>query len=155
MTASARVLDRLRRARRPMRLVGASGQLGYGIPTPALEAAIAREPDLIGADMGSIDIGPTYLGKGEMATAPAATRRDLRKLLLGGAQAGRSAGDRLGRLGRRAPASGRHARHRPRHRPRRRTAFPPGRAARRHGPRRCCTARSPPAACIRSTGCRR
>jgi hypothetical protein len=33
--------------------------------------------------MGSIDIGPTYLGKGEMATAPAATRRDLRKALLG------------------------------------------------------------------------
>ena len=66
-----------------MRLVGASGQLGYGIPTPAFEAALARAPDLIGADMGSIDIGPTYLGKGEMATAPAATRRDLRKLLRG------------------------------------------------------------------------
>mgnify|MGYP006947918904 CR=1 FL=1 len=27
--------------------------------------------------MGSIDIGPTYLGKGEMATAPESTRRDL------------------------------------------------------------------------------
>ncbi len=81
MTASLRVLDALRAARRPMRLVGASGQLGYGVPTPALEAAIARRPDMIGADMGSIDIGPTYLGKGEMATAPAATRRDLRKLL--------------------------------------------------------------------------
>lgn len=82
MTASARVLDAIRRARRPMRLVGASGQLGYGVPTPALEAAIARGPDMIGADMGSIDIGPTYLGNGEMATAPAATRRDLRKLLV-------------------------------------------------------------------------
>ena len=83
MTASARVLDELRRKRRPMRLVGASGQLGYGVPTPAFEAALARQPDLIGADMGSIDIGPTYLGKGEMATAPVATRRDLRKLLHG------------------------------------------------------------------------
>jgi hypothetical protein len=83
VTASARVLDDIRRARRPMRLVGASGQLGYGVPTPAFEAALARAPDMIGADMGSIDIGPTYLGKGEMATAPAATRRDLRKLLLG------------------------------------------------------------------------
>jgi hypothetical protein len=31
--------------------------------------------------MGSIDIGPTYLGKGEMATAPEATRRDLRRVL--------------------------------------------------------------------------
>ncbi|HEY3848331.1 MAG TPA: hypothetical protein VGL95_14590, partial [Acetobacteraceae bacterium] len=83
MSASVRVLDALRRARRPMRLVGASGQLGYGVPTPAFEAALAREPDLIGADMGSIDIGPTYLGKGEMATSPEATRRDLRRVLLG------------------------------------------------------------------------
>lgn len=64
-------------------MLGASGQLGYGIPSAALEAGLARQPDLIGADMGSIDIGPAYLGKGEMATAAAATRRDLRKLLLG------------------------------------------------------------------------
>jgi hypothetical protein len=78
MSASGRVLDEIRSQRRPMWLVGASGQLGYGIPQFAFDAALARQPDLIGADMGSIDIGPTYLGKGEMATAPAATRRDLR-----------------------------------------------------------------------------
>lgn len=83
MSASGRVLAELRRNRRPMRLVGASGQLGYGIPTPAFNAALARKPDLIGCDMGSIDIGPTYLGKGEMATSPEATRRDLRKVLHG------------------------------------------------------------------------
>ena len=53
-----------------MRFLGASGQLGYGIPTPAFNAGLARKPDLIGCDMGSIDIGPTYLGKGELATAP-------------------------------------------------------------------------------------
>ena len=62
--------------------MGASGQLGYGIPTPGFNAGLARKPDLIGCDMGSIDIGPTYLGKGEMATSPEATRRDLRKVLL-------------------------------------------------------------------------
>lgn len=83
MSASSRVLEDVKARRRKLRIVGASGQLGYGIPTPAFEAALARKPDLIGADMGSIDIGPTYLGRGEMATAPAATRRDLRKLLLG------------------------------------------------------------------------
>jgi hypothetical protein len=83
MRASGRILDAVRRERRAMRLLGASGQLGYGIPTPAFNAGLARRPDLIGCDMGSIDIGPTYLGKGEMATAPAATRRDLRKVLLG------------------------------------------------------------------------
>jgi hypothetical protein len=83
MSASGRILDDVRRKRRPMRFLGASGQLGYGIPTPAFNVGLAHRPDLIGCDMGSIDIGPTYLGKGEMATAPAATRRDLRKALLG------------------------------------------------------------------------
>ena len=87
MTASHRVLEDIRRAPRAMRFLGASGQLGYGIPTPAFQAGLARGPDLIGCDMGSIDIGPTYLGKGEMATSPVATRRDLRKVLLGARQA--------------------------------------------------------------------
>jgi hypothetical protein len=81
MSASGRVIAEFRRAPRPIRLLGASGQLGYGIPAAAFEAGIARRPDLIGCDMGSIDIGPTYLGKGEMATAPEATRRDLRRVL--------------------------------------------------------------------------
>lgn len=87
MTASHRILEDIRRAPRAMRFLGASGQLGYGIPTPAFQAGLARGPDLIGCDMGSIDIGPTYLGKGEMATSPVATRRDLRKVLLGARQA--------------------------------------------------------------------
>lgn len=86
MTASHRVLEDIRRTPRAMRFLGASGQLGYGIPTPAFQAGLARAPDLIGCDMGSIDIGPTYLGKGEMATSPVATRRDLRKVLLGARQ---------------------------------------------------------------------
>ncbi len=38
-----------------------------------------------------------------MATAPAATRRDLRKVLLGARIDRRAAGHRLGRLGRAAP----------------------------------------------------
>src|ERR1700744_3143937 len=83
MSASGRVIAELRRSPRPIRLLGASGQLGYGIPAASFAAGVARRPDLIGCDMGSIDIGPTYLGKGEMATSPAATRRDLRKVLLG------------------------------------------------------------------------
>jgi hypothetical protein len=82
MSASGRVIAELRHSPRPIRLLGASGQLGYGIPAASFQAGIDRRPDLIGCDMGSIDIGPTYLGKGEMATAPEATRRDLRRVLL-------------------------------------------------------------------------
>jgi len=82
MSASGRIIAELRRNPRPIRLMGTTGQLGYGIPAEHFRTGIARKPDLIGADMGSIDIGPTYLGKGEMATAPAATRRDLRRMLL-------------------------------------------------------------------------
>ena len=81
MTASARIIESFRRHRRPIRLLGASGQLGYGIPATSFAAGIARKPDMIGCDMGSIDIGPTYLGKGEMATSPESTRRDLRRVL--------------------------------------------------------------------------
>ncbi|MEQ9674780.1 MAG: acyclic terpene utilization AtuA family protein [Roseovarius indicus] len=68
--------------RRPIRIVGASGQLGYGVPTAAFEAALARDPDMIGCDMGSLDIGPYYLGSGEMAVSRASARRDLRKVLV-------------------------------------------------------------------------
>lgn len=82
MSASGRVIAELRHSPRPIRLLGASGQLGYGIPAASFHAGIERRPDLIGCDMGSIDIGPTYLGKGEMATSPEATRRDLRRVLL-------------------------------------------------------------------------
>ena len=81
MSASGRVIAEFRRSPRPIRLLGASGQLGYGIPAASFKAGIDRRPDLIGCDMGSIDIGPTYLGKGEMATSPAPTRRDLRRVL--------------------------------------------------------------------------
>src|ERR1700716_3632053 len=81
MSASARIIAEFRGNPRPIRLLGASGQLGYGTPAGTFKAGIDRRPDLIGCDMGSIDIGPTYLGKGEMATSPEATRRDLRRVL--------------------------------------------------------------------------
>jgi hypothetical protein len=81
MSASGRIIAEFRRSPRSIRLLGASGQLGYGIPAESFRAGIGCGPDLIGCDMGSIDIGPTYLGKGEMATSPEATRRDLRRVL--------------------------------------------------------------------------
>jgi acyclic terpene utilization AtuA family protein len=81
MTAIGRLFDDFARARRPLRSLGASGQLGYGIPTPAFEAGLARAPDMIGVDMGSIDIGPAYLGSGKMAPTRVGAKRDLRKVL--------------------------------------------------------------------------
>ncbi len=87
MSASGRFLEEFARSGvREMRFLGASGQLGYGVPTPAFQAGLARKPHMIGCDMGSIDIGPHYLGSGQLATAPASTRRDLRKVLLGARQ---------------------------------------------------------------------
>jgi len=74
MTATGKLL-----ARRPdrLRVLSASGQLGYGIPEKALRAGLERRPDFIGCDMGSVDPGPAYLGSGMMATSPAVTRNDL------------------------------------------------------------------------------
>ena len=83
------VLDRLAKelvqgaTRAPLRVLAASGQLGYGIPDAAFAAGLARKPHVIGADMGSIDPGPAYLGSGEMGTSAAMTRADLTKVLRG------------------------------------------------------------------------
>lgn len=82
MSAIGRLLEEFSGGRRrPLRILGASGQLGYGIPTPALNEGLSRSPDMIGCDMGSIDIGPNYLGSGKMAPTRIGAKRDLRKVL--------------------------------------------------------------------------
>ncbi|MEX2642587.1 MAG: acyclic terpene utilization AtuA family protein [Acetobacterales bacterium] len=83
MSAIGKLRDRLKGARRPLRALSGSGQLGYGVPVKAFDAGLARDPDFIGADMGSTDVGPYYLGAGELATAEEMTRRDLQRLLRG------------------------------------------------------------------------
>jgi hypothetical protein len=67
----------------PLRVLSASGQLGYGIPEKAFRAGLERQPHVMGCDMGSIDPGPYYLGAGKMATSDEITRRDLRLVLNG------------------------------------------------------------------------
>ena len=67
----------------PLRVMAASGQLGYGIPDPAFNAGLERKPHLIGADMGSIDPGPYYLGAGKMAQSETMVRVDLAKCING------------------------------------------------------------------------
>jgi hypothetical protein len=77
VSAIAKLLDRRDPLQLSRKALGASGQLGYGIPEKSLAAGIERAPDYIGADMGSIDAGPYYLGSGE----PTTTRADLTRLL--------------------------------------------------------------------------
>ncbi|MBA3479521.1 MAG: acyclic terpene utilization AtuA family protein, partial [Lautropia sp.] len=49
---------------------------------------MARRPHFIGADMGSIDPGPYYLGSGAMAAPEAMVRRDLTLVLQAALEAG-------------------------------------------------------------------
>jgi len=56
VSAVAKLLDRRDHPRRGLKALGASGQLGYGIPEKSLAAGLERAPDYIGTDMGSIAI---------------------------------------------------------------------------------------------------
>jgi len=86
--ATRRLLDSHRPGEGPLRVLSASGQLGYGIPPESLARGMARRPHFIGADMGSIDPGPYYLGSGQMAAPPAMVRRDLALVLEAALDAG-------------------------------------------------------------------
>lgn len=67
----------------PLKVLSASGQLGYGVPEAAFAEGLKRVPHFIGCDMGSIDPGPYYLGSGNIATSDAQTRGDLAMVLKG------------------------------------------------------------------------
>jgi len=73
--------EQFRSVKPEMKILAASGQLGYGIPEEAFQRGVAARPDVIGADMGSIDPGPYCLGSGEMVVAGESLRRDLRMVL--------------------------------------------------------------------------
>jgi hypothetical protein len=83
MSNFGRVIDKWQRERGPLRILSASGQLGYGIAEKAFRAGLERDLHLIGADMGSVDPGPYYLGSGKLATAYRTTKRDLKFCLTG------------------------------------------------------------------------
>ncbi|NNF23262.1 MAG: acyclic terpene utilization AtuA family protein [Rhodobacteraceae bacterium] len=81
MSAFTRLRDRWPGPDAPLRILGASGQLGLGIPEEAFRRGIAARPHVIAADMGSVDPGPAYLGSGRMAAPKALVRRDLELVL--------------------------------------------------------------------------
>lgn len=90
--STPRAVQRLLQTHRPgdgaLRVLSASGQLGYGIPEAAFARGMARRPHFIGADMGSIDPGPYYLGSGAMAAPEEMVRRDLALVLRAALAAG-------------------------------------------------------------------
>ncbi len=81
MSATNRLLQSHRPGEGPLRVLAASGQLGYGIAEAAFRRGMARRPHVIGCDMGSIDPGPYYLGAGVMAAPEAMVERDLELVL--------------------------------------------------------------------------
>jgi hypothetical protein len=67
-----------------LRCLSATGQLGHGILREAFHRGVQARPHYIGADMGSTDIGPYYLGAGEAESDGQIIRRDLELVLLAG-----------------------------------------------------------------------
>jgi hypothetical protein len=58
--------------------------LGYGFPEKSFMAGIAKKPDLIAVDAGSVDPGPYYLGAGKSFTVRSGVKRDLKFMLVEG-----------------------------------------------------------------------
>jgi hypothetical protein len=65
------------------RVLSPNGNLGYGFPVSSLEEGLRSRPHVIGADGGSTDVGPYYLGSGVSFTGKQSVKRDLRLLLAG------------------------------------------------------------------------
>lgn len=85
-SAVASLLRQHRPGAERLRVLSASGQLGFGIVQESFERGLQRKPHFIGCDMGSIDPGPFYLGSGQMAAPKDMVRRDLEMVLLGARQ---------------------------------------------------------------------
>jgi hypothetical protein len=58
-----------------------SSKLGYSCPESSWKEAMKLKIDLVGADAGSMDPGPYYLGSGESYMKPDSLKRDFRMLL--------------------------------------------------------------------------
>src|SRR3977135_3093341 len=65
-----------------IRVLSATGMLGSGFREETLKRAMALRPDFIGADSGSTDPGPYYLGSGDTLFSDSAYKRDLRLILI-------------------------------------------------------------------------
>lgn len=66
-----------------LRLLSATGNLGYGYKTASFQRGLDASPQLIGADAGSTDAGPYYLGSGAQLNRPSSVKHDLERALRG------------------------------------------------------------------------
>jgi len=66
-----------------VKLISTTGNIGYGYNEESLNKGLELKPHMIGADAGSMDPGPYYLGEGCSWVSKAATKRDLGLMLLG------------------------------------------------------------------------
>jgi hypothetical protein len=71
-----------------IRYVAASGAIGVGVDTAALDASLAFEPHFIASDAGTTDAGPFALGSGVAAFPREAVKRDLARVLIASRRAG-------------------------------------------------------------------
>ncbi len=71
-----------------MRLLAASGMLGYGFAEESFSRAVSMGVDLIGCDAGSMDPGPYFLGAGVPFVSRRACKRDLALMLEAGVRTG-------------------------------------------------------------------
>ena len=70
-----------------VRVMAASGMVGYGFTEKAFAAGLARGLDFIACDAGSMDPGPYYLGAGTAFVSRTAAKRDIGLMLEGGISA--------------------------------------------------------------------
>jgi hypothetical protein len=66
-----------------IRVLSPTGVCGSGFLESSFEQGLNQQPHFIGADAGSTDPGPEYLGSGKTAFPLAAIKRDFRLMLLG------------------------------------------------------------------------
>ena len=60
-----------------LKVLAVCGFLGYGFPEESLDQGMSRRPHVVGADNGSTDPGPYYLGSGDQLTRRPQMVRDL------------------------------------------------------------------------------
>jgi len=69
---------------RAIRVVSPGGSIGYGVNADSLQRAVASGLDVIGADSGSTDMGPYYLGSGRPYHSRATMKRDMSLIIEAG-----------------------------------------------------------------------